>query len=255
MKSLHKVIDIIDIIADEGSLGIRELAVKAGFPPATVYRIVSTLLERKYIQQDPLTRKYTLSLKFLELGTKIQKQYSLTQIARPYIEQLMLDTRENANLCALDGDEVIYLDHVHSDEHMLQSFTSLGTRVPLYATGVGKAILSQRGESEIKAYLKRIKLIAFTEKTFVNKSRLIKELKKIKNRGFALDNEERETGIRCIAAPIFDHTGQCNAGISVSGPALRITRDRVKELGKTVIRHAQSISSEIGFKETITKPY
>lgn len=247
MKSLHKVIDIIDTIADDGSIGIRELAAKTGFPPTTAYRIVSTLLERKYIQQDPLTRKYTLSLKFLELGTKVQKQYSLTQIARPHIEQLMVDTRENANLCALDGDEVIYLDHVHSDEHMLQSFTSLGTRVPLYATGVGKALLSQRGEKEIKAYLKRTKFIAFTEKTFVKKAMLIDEFKKIKDKGFALDNEERETGIRCIAAPIFDHTGQCNSGISVSGPTLRIIDTRIEELGKSVKKYAGLISNEIGY--------
>jgi DNA-binding IclR family transcriptional regulator len=160
----------------------------------------------------------------------------------------MMETRENANLCALDGDEVIYLDHVHSDEHMLQSFTSLGTRVPLYATGVGKAVLSQREESEIKSYLKRTKLVAFTEKTFINKTKLIEELKKVKDDGFALDNEERETGIRCIAAPIFDHTGQCNAGISVSGPTLRITDSRIEALGETVKKYARLISDEIGYK-------
>jgi DNA-binding IclR family transcriptional regulator len=247
MKSLHKVIDIIEIISDHGIIGTRELSAKAGYPPATVSRILTTLQKRNYIQQDPFTKKYNLSLKFLELGTKVQRQYSIAQIARPYIERLMKDTRENANLCSADGDEVIYLDHVHSDDHMLQCFTSLGTRVPLYATGVGKALLSQRRESEIRAYLKKIRPISFTEKTFINKNEIMAELRKVKIKGYALDNEEREEGIRCIAAPIFDHRGQCNAAISVSGPTLRLTNSRIEELGKIVKNYARQISEKIGY--------
>jgi len=195
-------------------------------------------------------RPPALSLKFLELGTKVQRQCNIARIARPYIEKLMKDTRENANLCALAGDDVIYLDHVHSDEHMLQCFTSLGTRVPLYATSVGKALLSQRRESEIKAYLKRIKPISFTEKTCVTKAKLVDELRKVKDKGYALDNEEREAGIRCIGAPIYDHRGQCNAAISVSGPTLRLTDSRIEELGKTVKKYALQISERIGYRLT-----
>ena len=250
MKSLHKVIDIIEIISDHGSIGTRELSYKSGYPPATTSRILTTLQARNYIQKDPLTKKYALSLKFLELGTKVQRQCNIARIARPYIEKLMKDTRENANLCALAGDDVIYLDHVHSDEHMLQCFTSLGTRVPLYATSVGKALLSQRRESEIKAYLKRIKPISFTEKTCVTKAKLVDELRKVKDKGYALDNEEREAGIRCIGAPIYDHRGQCNAAISVSGPTLRLTDSRIEELGKTVKKYALQISERIGYRLT-----
>ncbi len=248
MKSLHKVIDIIDTIAELGSVGIRDLSAGTGYPPATTYRIVATLSERNYLQQDPITRKYSLSLRFLELGTKVRQQYSLARIARPHLERLMAETKENANLCVLAGDEVIYLDHEHSDDHMLQSFTRLGARVPLYATGVGKALLSQWTESEVHAYLERVEFIPKTTKTLTDKTGLSREIGRIQSKGFAVDNEEMEEGIRCIAAPIFDHNGRPCAAISVSGPTLRIPRKRIKGLGSTVIHYAQIISGEMGFQ-------
>ena len=140
MKSLHKVLDVIDAVGNGGSVGIRELSSRLGFPPATTHRIIATLLERHYVRQDPETKKYALSVKFLELGSRVQEQFDLTRVARPHILKLMTETRESVNLAVQDKDEVVYLDHVRSSHSMLQLFTKVGARVPLYCTGVGKNV-------------------------------------------------------------------------------------------------------------------
>ena len=151
MKSLHKALDIIDIIAETGSIGLQDLSLRTGFPPPTAHRLVSTLVKRRYLNQDPTTKSYSLSFRFLELGTMVRRQFNLVSIARPHLERLMAETKENANLALLDGDEMVYIDNVRGKEYMLQLFTKLGARVPLYPTGVGKMFLSQWADSDIEA--------------------------------------------------------------------------------------------------------
>ena len=152
MKSLHKVIDIIEFIAASGRAGIREISDHTGFPPPTAHRIVTTLVQRRYLEQDPSTKGYTLSLKFLEIGSMVQNRFDLTRFARPHLELLVAETKESASLVVLDRDEAVYLDHVR-DDHMLQLFTRVGARVPLYATGVGKVLLAGMSKEGISAYL------------------------------------------------------------------------------------------------------
>ncbi len=156
MKSLLKAIDTINAVAEAGSAGIRELSAITGYPPSTIHRIAAALVKRHYFQQDPVTKQYELSFRFLELGTRVQQKIHLTSIARPHIERLMDETRESVNLAVRDADSIVYLDNAQSNHSMLQLFTRPGARVPLYATGVGKLFLSAMQESELDAYLERI---------------------------------------------------------------------------------------------------
>lgn len=248
MKSLNKALDMIDAVSKLGSAGIREISSITGFPPATTHRIASALVKRRYFNQDPSTKHYSLSLRFLELGTKVQLQFDLPTIVRPHLQQLMSETGESANLAICDGDSAVYLDQVQSDKSMLKIFTRLGTRVPLYSTGVGKMLMSRWSKPELDSYLKRTKLISYTPNTLVSRSKILKELDRISDRGFAVDNEEMEKGVRCVAALVFDHRQQVVAAVSISGAAMRITPDRIDDFGAKVKQCAFDISQDLGFQ-------
>jgi DNA-binding IclR family transcriptional regulator len=247
MKSLHKVLDLIEALGESGYAGIRDLSSATGFPPATIHRMVATLQERGYLKQDPVTKNYSLSLRFLELGSRVQEQFNLISIARPRIEELMAETREGVNLAVRDGDAVVYLDHVPSSYSMVRLFTKAGARVPLYATGVGKAFLSEEDREELDAYLRRTRRKPHTRNTLLDRDRFLAEMEGIRERGYALDNEEMEEGVRCVAALVYDHGGRPAGAISISGTVTRITPDRVDEFGRTVQRCALMISRELGF--------
>jgi DNA-binding IclR family transcriptional regulator len=248
MKSLNKALDIIDAVAELGSAGIREISSITGFPPATTHRIAATLVKKQYFNQDPVTKHYSLSLRFLELGTKVQQQFDLPTVARPYLQQLMSETGESANLAIWDGDSAVYLDQVQSDKSMLKIFTRLGTRVPLYSTGVGKMLMSRWSKPELESYLKRTKLISHTPNTLISRAKILQELDRISERGFAVDNEEMEEGVRCVAALVFDHRQQVVAAVSISGAAMRITPDRIEDFGAKVKKCAYDISHDLGFQ-------
>ena len=159
----------------------------------------------------------------------------------------MAETRESINLAVWDGDSAVYLDIVQSSYSMLQLFTRPGARVPLYATGVGKMFLSRLSASELANYLKRVDLKSFTRHTLTEKDKIIEELNRIRTRGFAVDNEEMEAGVRCVAALIFDHQGQPAASVSITGAAMRVTPDRVENFGAIIKACALTISRELGF--------
>jgi len=248
MKSLHKVLDIIETVADLGPAGIRELSAKTGFPPPTIHRILATLVERGYLKQDSTSKSYALSFRFLELGTNVQRAFNLTSIARPHLEQLMVETRESVNLAVQDGDHVVYLDSAHSNYSMLQLFTQPGARVPLYATGVGKMFLSLWDEEAVHEYLQRTDCIRFTSRTLVEQEGLLSELRRVREQGYAVDDEEMENGVRCVAAAVRDHNAANRAAVSISGTTVRVTRDRMDELGRKVKLCATAISEEMGYR-------
>ena len=248
MKSLNKTLDIIDAVSKVGSAGIRDISSVTGFPPTTVHRIAATLVKRQYFSQDPVTKNYSLSLRFLELGH---------QSSAAIRSSLPSHGRISRNLCLKPGkvptwpfgmeDNVVYLDQVQSNKSMLKIFTQLGTRVPLYSTGVGKMLLSRWSETELDSYLKRTQLTPHTPNTLVSRSKILKELEQISTRGFSVDNEEMEAGVRCVAALVFDHRQHVVAAISISGAAMRITPERIEELGKKVKQCALDISRDLGF--------
>ncbi len=240
--------DLLEIIAETGSLGVRELATRTGFPPTTVHRMIATLVERGYLQKNANTRNYSLSTRFLEFADRVQKQFDLIPMARPHLEQLCTDTGENVNLCVREGTVVVYIDHVHSQTHTLQTFTRLGARVPLYATGVGKVYLSYMETHELDAYLNEITLKSYTEKTITDRKILVKELIRVRKQGYAVDNQEKEHGVRCIAAPILNYNGLITAAISISGATQWITLERIQSLAGRIIDCALRISAELGYK-------
>jgi DNA-binding IclR family transcriptional regulator len=248
MKSLNKALDVIEIVGEKGSVGVREISSLTGFPPATSHRLLSTLAKRGYLVQDKVAKNYSLALRFLELGSKAQQQSDLHAVARPHLHQLMLDSGETANLVVQDGDSVVYLDQVQSDESMLKIFTKLGARAPLYSTGVGKMFLSRWSQPELDSYIERTDLVPHTAFTLSSREEILEEMQRISLQGFAVDNEETELGVRCVAALIVDHREEVIAAVSISGVAMRITEDRIEAFGEMVKECAKNISQDLGFQ-------
>jgi len=254
MKSLLKAIEIIDAVAQAGSAGIRELSSRTGFPPSTVHRIVATLMAKQYLRQHPFTKQYSLSFRFLELGSQVQQQFNLVTIARPYLERLMAESKESVNLAVQDADSAVYLDCVQSNYSMLQLFTKPGARVPLYATAVGKIFLSRMSESELNAYLERTRLTLNTPYTRIERRKIIEDLEQIRLQGYSVDDEEMEEGVRCVAALIYDYNGHPAAAISISGASMRVTPARVSYYGELTRNCASAISRELGFHRSTQSP-
>jgi IclR family acetate operon transcriptional repressor len=174
-------------------------------------------------------------------------QFDLRAEARSVLKALAQQSGETTNLVTLLDSHAVYVDQVAS-RHMVGMFTQIGTRVPLYCTGAGKALLAFRGAAEIEAYLAREPLQPHTPQTLTTHVALHDELERIRQRGYAHDEGELDAEVRCVAAPVFDHTGGAVAAISVSGPASRFTAARMRTTGLALLRATQELSARLGYR-------
>jgi len=203
---------------------------------------------RGFAQQDPHSGKYKLGIKTFSIGNTALYTLDIRTVARAYLNDLVEHYQETANLAILDNWDVIYIDQVES-EKMVKSIARLGSRCPSHCSAAGKVLLSNFQEKELERYFKNYNLEQYTDNTIVSPGLLRYELKNVKKQGYALDVEETEEGIRCVAAPIFDHTGKAAAAIGISGPSNRISLVCLKgELAAAVMNTAREISLLLGCK-------
>jgi IclR family transcriptional regulator, KDG regulon repressor len=246
-QMLDRVMRILDCFnADEAELRLGELVDRTGLHKSTVYRLLGAMREYGLVGVDEDSGKFHLGLKFFELGTLAIRRLRIEEHAHPILERLVEQTGETAHLCVLDGSDVVYVAKVESF-HALRIPSAVGLRNPAYCTGVGKALLAYLTEERLAAYLARTSLRAFTKKTIRSKADLRAELAAIALRGYAIDDGEREEGVRCVGAAVRDYSGRVVAAISIAGPATRVTRERVAELARHVIGAAQAISAKAGY--------
>ncbi|WP_129672921.1 IclR family transcriptional regulator [Candidatus Chloroploca sp. Khr17] len=249
-QSLDRAFDLLEALAtNDDDISLSQLTERTGLPLGTVHRLLSSLVSRGYAAQDRETRLYGPGPRLLEVAARASqsRRFSLNRIVRPCLQELTRTTGETSNLLVLHGDEGVYSEQVASP-HLVRMFTEVGQRVPLYCTGSGKAILSGFSPDQLESYLAHTQLRPWTPKTFVTIEGLRNELARSQTRGFALDDEEREAGVCCVAAPIFDRMGRCVAAISISGPIMRMTLDRALELGSVVSEAATSCSVQLGYR-------
>lgn len=213
-------------------MSVSDLAVLADLAPATTHRLLRTLVASGYVRQLP-SRDYALGPMLVRLGESAGRM--LGSWARPVLAKLVEVTDETANFCLLDGDAVVYVAQVPSS-HSMRMFTEVGRRVMVHCTGVGKAILSQLPEADVLAILSRTGMPAQTSRTKTDPADLLKELRQVRETGYAVDNGEQEIGVRCIAVPV--HWGPARAAISVSGPALRLQAADTERIASLMIRIA-----------------
>jgi DNA-binding IclR family transcriptional regulator len=249
VQSLERAFDLLEALAEGGELGVTELAERTGLVPSTAHRLLATLTKRDYVTQNAISGRYMLGYKVVEVASGLEHRLSrLRAAARPHLERVQQATGETANLVILDGDHVVYVDQVEGTRRV-RMFTVVGTAALAHTTGSGKAILAY-GPPEVVTtlYAGREPLERLTPRTLVTLDELRADFKRIRRRGYAIDHEEHEEGVGCVAAPLFDHTGGPCAAISVSGPSARIVDADMAELGALLVEHSGEISEALGYR-------
>jgi DNA-binding IclR family transcriptional regulator len=227
-------------------LKLTEISEQLDLHKSTTFGILNTLKYHGLIRQNEENQKYCLGTYLLELGNLVLNSMDIHQIASPVLSELRNSIEETVHLGMLDGLEVIYIDKQESYQSM-RIFTTIGTRNPAYCTGVGKAMLAFQ-DPEIIQHKLPDELRAFTKYTITSKEALMQNLKEVKVNGYAMDFEERIEGLTCVAAPIFDYMGQVRYAISVSGPTIRMTEEKIEKTIGILRSAADEISKKLGYR-------
>ena len=227
---------------------LSELALVVGLPVSTTHRLLTTLESERFVRLDPVEGRWQIGVEAFRVGNAFARTRDLVAIARPHLRRLMEETGETANLyLAVDG-EAVCMAQVECRQTM-RAIARPGGRVPMHASGVGKAILAGLEPEEVQAVLRRHGLPRLTERTIDTPRRLEAALAEIRSRGWALDDEENALGLRCVAAAILDEHGRPQAAVSVSGPSVRLPDERLAELAAAVRRTARELTRAIGGTE------
>jgi IclR family KDG regulon transcriptional repressor len=257
VQTIERASLILDILGQSAQgISIRELSAKIKLPKGTTHRLLSSLSYFGYVRQDSKTRNYFLGLKLVELGNLLLSQLDLRKEAEPFLRDLAERTKETVHMVFLDRGEIVYIDKVELDHNPggLRMASRVGLRNPAHSSAVGKVLLSHLPEEELNGLIKEKGLPKRTENTITDPTQLKEHLKSVQSQGYAVDDEENERGIRCVAAPIFNETGKAVAAVSISGPAFRITRKVIQEsLKKEVMETALKISERLGFSRNKVK--
>jgi IclR family KDG regulon transcriptional repressor len=247
IKVLDKTFSILDILLQhDSSMHMTEISEKLGLYPSTIHRILDTLKHWGYVEQDPKSQKYRLGLKLLELGMAKLHQMDLVKEATPYLKELVNKYNETIHIGVLEEGEVLYLAKEESSQ-TIRMISYVGKRAPLHCTALGKVLLTYLSAEERKEILGEKALPRLTENTITDKRELEKELDKVKEQGFALDREENEKYVRCIAAPIRNYQGEVIAALSISSPIFRIDKNAQNNLKEALIETSEKISKRLGY--------
>ncbi|WP_207696345.1 hypothetical protein DOK67_0002931 [Enterococcus sp. DIV0212c] len=244
-QSVIKTFAIIESFTSaRQEMSLVELAQKAELPKSTALRFLYTLMTLGYISQNPETQYYSLSNKFENISANLVSAESLIQFTQSTLYHLSSALAEATCLSVQAGNQLEYINSIDSQERILSITQKIGKKAPLYCTGAGKLFLSAFSDKELDDYLKTIELHSLTKNTITNKQKLLEELQQIKKQQYAVDNEECELGVFCIAIPIFNSANQIIAAISISIPTIRINAAKIK----TVVNLAKQEVAALSFK-------
>jgi len=236
---------------DDHELGISGLAKRLGLAKSTVHRLATTLVGEGMLEQSAEDGKYRLGLALFELGAMVRRRMDFTASARPFLRMLMEKTGETAHLAILDHGSVLYLI-THESQQAIRSSFNVGTRSPAHSTAIGKALLAFQPEEAVQAVIAR-GLHPSTPNTLTDARTLRREMEAVRMRGYAIDDEESEIGLRSIAAPIRSDSGSVIAGISISGPVHRTTRKTLLGWSQDLIAAADAASQRLGWQPPRTE--
>lgn len=247
VQAVGRAFALLEALAARGDAGLVELARDASLHPSTAHRLIASLIECGYASQNPTTGRYCLGRKVLELASSSKaRDARLLSVTRPHLEAVRNAIDETANLVALDGFSAVYLDQVES-RHAVRLFAEPGRRVPAHTSAAGKAMLAFEDDGLLDRLLAREPFDGLTPRTITTAAELSKELGRIRQRGYALDNEEYEEGVSCVGAPILNNSGHVCAALSVSAPSIRLRRCGLAKLGELLVGHAIEISRGLGY--------
>lgn len=244
IASVSKAIRVIEYVAASKEAGVTEISRGLGYGVSATYHLLNTLREENILVQDKNTKKFKLALKLWQLGNLAYEQNHIADVIKPYLKKLRDLTGETANLTILDNNRTVYIAQEESDR-LVRMFTKTGATAPLHCTGGGKTILAHKTKEVRDDIIEKINLERFTKSTITDKEEFKKELDTIKENGYGFDNEERELGVSCIAAPIFDLSNNVIASISISGPSARFTDQAKSKWIKDTVAVARQVTDEL----------
>ncbi|MEH7072980.1 IclR family transcriptional regulator [Neobacillus drentensis] len=248
VQSLERALTILNKLSEyPDGIQITRLAEQVGLTKGTLHRLLATLSNMNYVVKDEETDKYKLGLQVLFLSRNLLNNSNIITVAKPYLEKLSKEVNETVHLCIEDHGEVIYIDKIESNQ-TIRMYSRIGSRAPMYCTGVGKVLLSGMNPDRFEEIISNINFIPKTPHTITSKEAFIEEIDKVKAQGYALDNAENEEVLRCIASPIYDHKGKIIASFSISGPRNRITMDVINDtLVEKMKQYSLAISRNLGY--------
>ncbi|MFN8371277.1 MAG: IclR family transcriptional regulator [Anaerolineae bacterium] len=254
IQSLSRGLEALERVSQH-SMTPKALADALGVDRSTAYRILCTLAAHGFVERDPLSEQYIVSSrKIFALGSTIGASSHWPSLATPWLKQLRDETGEAVNIAVLQGSEVVYVNNLPSLEAITVG-PLLGLRRPIYVSAVGKAIVAFLPEDEREDIINQLNLKSMTSHTITSRDVLRAELQQVREQGYAVDDEETFIGVRCIAAPLYDHSNQVIASMGLSGPASRVTRERTAEIGQRVRTLAEEFSLSLGARRDLLSEY
>lgn len=236
---------VFEFLSEGQGKALSTLATDLGQSPATIYRILVTLEGRGLVEFDQADQVWHVGPRAFVIGARFLKRTSLVERARPIMRQLMEQTGETANLGIEQKGQVLFVSQVETHA-TIRAFFAPGTLSRMHASGIGKALMAQMDTVRLGNLLNEAPMERYTEYTLTDRDALMADLTETRTRGYAIDGEERNIGMRCIAAPVFDIHGEATAGISVSGPTSRVGPDHIADFSTAVVTAAQALSEAIG---------
>jgi DNA-binding IclR family transcriptional regulator len=245
LRSVNNALAVLESFSVERpEIGVTELSHTLGLGKSTVHRLLTSLASRGYVRKNPETERYRLGFKAFGVGCLVGGRGTIRDVAAPFLRSLMQATKETVHLGVLDEWEVVYIDKIESD-HPLQMYSRIGRRAPLHCTALGKSLAAWETDDWVDRFLRR-RLRAYTPSTLTEPRDLRRELAKIRTARYALDVEEFALGLKCVAAPLFDHSRRVVASLGIAGPAVRLCSERLPRLAALVRESAAAASGALG---------
>ncbi|MBW3098331.1 HTH-type transcriptional regulator BhcR [Pseudohoeflea coraliihabitans] len=244
IQSLDRGIEVLKVVSRGNGMSLTEIAEASGHPASTTYRMLTTLQKHGVVEFAESGQLWYIGLAAFRIGSTFLGRTSIVEQSRPIMQEMMTTSGETANLAIVDRNDVIFVSQVETHEP-IRAFFRPGTRGPIHASGIGKAMMAYFAADRVAAIL-RAKLQRFTPNTLTDGRDVIAELQRTRARGWAIDDEERTLGMRCVAAPVFNQFGEAVAGISLSGPSVRVSRGRDEAHGTLVRAAADEVTNAIG---------
>ena len=249
LKTIGDAFNILRALGEEGRpMGVADLSAREGYGRSKVHRLLDTLRYEGWVDQDPVTRKYSLGSAVLELARSKLKSTDLIKVVEPYLAEMVRKCDETGHLAVLDHNQVLYLDKKEAPQ-AIGIISSIGERMPLHCTALGKILLAGLDSKACKRVIDSAGLKPYTPHSIVDYQELVEELDQIRQQGFAEDNEEVLVGMYCLAAPIKNHMGRVEAAVSVSVPVYRLTTEKKALVKREAVHAAAMASGQLGYQK------
>jgi len=247
IQSIERSIQILNCFkGNHPELTLNEIASELNLNKSTVHGILNTLKQYELVEQDEERGKYRLGMHLLVLGNRLLDRLEIRKVASNVIHELCEQVGETVHLVILRGADVVYIDKCTSSRSF-QVFTAIGMSFPAYVTGVGKVLLADKSDDELRELMPPV-LKKVTEHSLSSREQLLTHIEQVRKQGYAFDKDENEIGLSCVAAPILDYRGKAVAAISVAGPSARLNAERLEELIDVVRKSAMEISRRLGYR-------